>query len=187
MADTQRLTIQLEPAGVPDRWSVPISGWPGFRILDVRRGPGGDPVPFVLDGGQIVYRLPQNEGRPFASVEVEAPTANIEAAKLAMEKEKTKTEDIWRSRTYGFSIGSAILTAAVTLGVAWIARPSHEGVSINVDGVQSCRDSLKQLTSLTQFQNQTIGNLSNAIKDHADTCDAVLGNLIDAAAKKDSK
>lgn len=75
MADTQRLTIQLEPAGAPDRWSVPISGWPGFRILDVRMGPAGDPVPFVLDGGQIVYRLPQNEGRPFASVEVEAPTA----------------------------------------------------------------------------------------------------------------
>jgi hypothetical protein len=188
MADTQRLTIQLDTvAGAPDRWSVPVSTWPGFRILDVRTEPGDHPVPFILDAGQIVYRLPDGESRPFASIEVESPTANIEASKLALEREKAKTEDIWRSRTYMFSIGSAVLTAAVTLAVAWIARPSHDAASFNVDAVQSCRDSLQRLSSLTQYRDQTVGNLSTAIKGHVDTCDGVLDSLISAAAKKDSK
>ena len=104
-----------------------------------------------------------------------------------LEKEKARSEDRWRSRTYLFSIGSSILTAAVTLGVAMIARPSPSKSTLNLDSVRFCRDSLRRLPTLAQLQNQTVPELSSAINRHVQDCDGILEALLTEAAKRDTK
>jgi hypothetical protein len=188
MADVEQISIKLDAVpGMANRWSTVTSSWPGFRVIEVRDSPTGPAVPFSIEGKNVLFQSPQSDTVPFALVEVENPVSNIENAKLALEQAKAQSEDRWRSRTYMFTIASALLTALVTITVALIARPAHDGVSIDVDAVHSCRDSLQRLSSLTRFQDQTVGNLSSAIGNHVTTCDQVLEGLITSAAKRDSK
>ncbi len=188
MGDTKRITIQLDPvAGTSDRWSAAISSWPGFRVLEVRTCSSTQTVPFTQEGGQVVHLLDQGENGLFALIEVESPTESIEAAKLDLDRARAKTEDLWRGRTYGFSIGSAVLTAIVSITVAMIARPPKVPTRIDVDAVHSCRDSLQRLSTLTHLQAQTVGGLSSAIGNHVGTCDPVLEGLITTAAKAEAK
>lgn len=188
MADMKRLSIWLEPmAGTRDRWSVPVSDWPGFHVLEVRSGTTGPLSPFSLEGDVIACQVTDPDRRAVALIEVESPATNIEAAQLALDQAKAKTEDIWRSRTYLFSIGSALLTAVVTITVALITRPSHDGVSFDVDAVRSCRDNFHVLSMLPEIKDQNVANLSTAIRNHVNTCEPVLQGLLDAASKKDGK
>ena len=180
------IAIKREP-GTEDRWPIPLSKWPGFRIAEISDFSGNRIAGFTQEGGAVVFKSPQNVDQLLATVNLEDPNKDIEAAKLDFERQKATSDDAWRGRTYLFSIGSAILTAAVTLAGAWIARPSHTGPAIHVDEVHACRDSLQRLSTIAQIQNQTLSGLSIAISGHVSTCDSVLEGLILAAAKADSK
>ena len=186
MADLERIMIPLNQIGdSKSRWSTAALKWPGFRLLEVRASDEGRSIPFRCEGQEIILEDVGNL-RPTALVEIEHPQ-DIESAKLDLERAKTKTEDLWRTRTYVFSIGSAVLTAVVAISVALIGAPSSKGLPVNIDAVQSCEDSLQRLSTLTQIPNQTVGGLSSAIHSHVDTCDGMLQGVIRAAAKKDSK
>jgi len=188
MVGLEQISVKLDAVpGMVNRWSTAMSSWPAFRVIEVRSTPTGPAVPFSIEGQNVLFQSPQSDAVPFAVVEVENPLSSIENAKLALEQAKAKSEDHWRSRTYLFTIGSALLTALVTISVALISRPTHDGISIDVDAVHSCRESLQRLSSLTRFQDQTVGNLSSAIRNHVTTCDTVLEGLITSAAKRDSK
>ena len=181
----QRLTIELDrAAGSTDHWVLPLTEWPGFHLAYVA-DLSGTPMSYTLQNGNIV--VASDADRLLATVDVDPPPEDIEAAKLEFERAKAGTEDEWRKRTYLFSIGSAVLTAIVTISVALIARPSHSTPAINVDAVHGCRDSLQRLSTLSQIKGQTVHNLATAIANHSSTCDAVLQGLIDQAAKGDSK
>jgi hypothetical protein len=184
----QRIILALNRVpGREGRWPIPIAKWPGFRIAEITDLSGNRVTGFTQQGDTVVYHSSQNVDQLLATVELEKPSGDIEAAKLDFERQKAASEDVWRGRTYFFSIGSAVLTAVVALAVAWIAKPSHTGPSIHVDEVHTCRDSLQRLGTLAQLQNQTVPGLSTAITSHVSTCDAVLEGLILAAAKEDAK
>ncbi|MBB5057420.1 hypothetical protein HDF16_002126 [Granulicella aggregans] len=188
MADLEQISVKLDAvAGMANRWSTALSSWPGFRVIEVRNSPTGPAVAFSIEGQNLLVQSPQPDAVPYALVEVENPASSLENAKLTLEQAKAKSEDHWRARTYLFTIVSALLTAVVTISVALISRPSHDGVSIDVDALHSCRESLQRLSSLSRFQDQTVSNLSSAIGSHVTTCDPVLENLITSAAKRDSK
>jgi hypothetical protein len=188
MEQPKRITIAIKrDPGTEDRWPVPVSGWPGFRVAEITDLSGNRISGFSQADGAVVYRSPQNVDQLLAAVDLDQPSSDIEAAKLDFERQKAASEDKWRARTYLFSIGSAILTAVVALAVAWIAKPSHTGPTLHVDEVHACRDSLQRLSTLTQLQNQTVTGLSTAIGSHVSTCDSVLEGIILAAAKQDSK
>jgi hypothetical protein len=180
------LAINREP-GTPDRWPIPVAEWPGFRIAEITDLSHNRITSFTQEGGAVVYQSPQNVDQLLATVDLREPDNDIEATKLDFERQKAASEDVWRGRTYFFSIGSAILTAAVTLGVAWMAKPSHTGPAIHVDEVHACRDSLQRLGTLAQLQNQTLPGLSAAVSGHVSTCDSVLEGIILAAAKEEPK
>jgi hypothetical protein len=185
----KRITLALnrEP-GRQDRWPIPVTQWPGFRIVEITDLRGARVGNFVREDGGVVCRSPQAVDQLLATVELEQPNNDLETAKLNFQRHQAATENIWRGRTYFFSIGSAILTAVVALTVAWMSRPpTRTGVSIPVDTVHACRDSLQRLSTFAQLQNRTIAGLSAAIDGHVTTCDSVLQGMILAAAKENSK
>jgi hypothetical protein len=188
MEQPKRITLAInrEP-GTQGRWPIPVAKWPGFRIAEISDLSGNRITGFTQEGDAVVYGGPQNVDQLLATVELEEPRGDIEAAKLDFERQKAASEDVWRGRTYFFSIGSAILTALVALAVAWIAKPSHTGLAIHVDEVHACRDSLQRLGTLAQLQNQTLAGLSTAISGHVSTCDSVLEGIILATAREDTK
>jgi hypothetical protein len=188
MPQSQQLTVELRrESESSDRWPIPLADWPGLHIGEITDVNGKKITAFTQQDGKVIYRSPQPLDRLFATVELERPAKDLEEAKLEFEREKATSEDKWRARTYAFTIGSAILTALVTLGVALIARPSHASTPINVDAVHACRDSVQRLSTLTQLQGQTLQGLSAAVSNHTLTCDPVLLGLIEAAAKSDGK
>lgn len=188
MTSRQRITLELRrEQESKDRWPVPLYNWPGFQISEITDLSGNRITDFTERNGVVVYRPPRAIERLFAAVDLEPPSADIESAKLEFERSKAATEDRWRVRTYLFSIGSAVLTALVTLGVAFMARPSHASPTLNVDALHACRDSVQRLSTLTQLNGQTLQGLSNAVNNHVTTCDPVLEGLIESAAKADAK
>jgi hypothetical protein len=161
MAELQRITVKLERAAEStDHWKTALIRWPGFRVLTVSAAGRGATIPFTLDGEDIICSLPDGEACPLALVELKTPAEDVDASRLDLDREKQKTEDLWRSRIYLFSIGSALLTAVVTISVAIIARPSASTPAFDVDAVQSCRDSLQRLSTLPQLPGQTVDHVT---------------------------
>lgn len=188
MAEKRRVTVQLDPVpGTVDRWSTALSTWPGFQIIEVKPVANGGTLSFTQNNGEIVCSLETRSKGLLAQVEVDDPAVSVEAARLELDRAKAKTEDLWRGRTLWFSIGSAILTAVVSVTLALIARPAKPNVRIDVDAVHSCRDSLQRLSTLSRLPNETVVDLSSAIGSHVNTCDAVLEGLIVSAAKSNNK
>ena len=187
MPESQRFMVQLVPETQgTHRWRVPLSNPRKFRVINVVDGAGHE-TPFTLHGDQIIECSADLESSPLAEIELENPNGDIEAEKLQLEKEKARSEDRWRSRTYLFSIGSSILTAVVTLGVAMIARPSPSKSTLNLNSVRVCRDSLRRLPTLARLQNQTVQELSTAINRNVQDCDEILEELLTEAARRETK
>lgn len=112
--------------------------------------------------------------------------AEIEAAKLAFEQDKLELGERWRRRTYLWTIASGLLTAAVTMGVAWVSTNSGSQdptSTIAVGPIEACRDSLRRLDTLALAQGQTLRDLAKAIGHHKETCDDVLVTLINETRK----
>jgi hypothetical protein len=184
MAQPQVVTIRLErQTGAADRWSLPALEWSSFHLKNLLDD-SGNSVPLLAQDGSSLRATPRGDSaRLYALVEIDPPDKDIEAAKLALEREKAKSEDYWRSRTYLFTIGSALLTAIVTITVALIARPSPSVPQINLDAVVACHDSLQRLPTLARLKDQTADGLATAIDGHVQACDGLLQDLTRKAAK----
>lgn len=107
----------------------------------------------------------------------------IEEKKLEFEREKLALEHTWRRNTYRWSIASAFLSAAVTVGVAFIASGGSSSKvaspAIAKGPVQACRDSLRRLETLSgAVATQTVTDLMDAIRLHKDQCDDVLVGIL---------
>lgn len=104
--------------------------------------------------------------------------ADIEAQKLAFEKEKHSLEETWKRRTFAWSIVSTILGSAVSVGVTLAGKNGAEAPSApSVAAVQGCRNSLQRLPTLASLSGQTVAGLAHAIKLHEADCDRVLSDL----------
>jgi hypothetical protein len=188
MGQSQRITIEIRRAPeTKDRWTIPIANWPGFHVAQISDISGNVIAAFTQEDGVIVCRPDAETARLFATVDLDQPPKDIEAANLEFERAKAASDDQWRMRTYAFSVGSAVLAAIVTIGVALITRPSHATASINIDSVHACRDSLQRLSTLAQLKGQTLEGLATAVGNHSATCDPTLEGLIETVAKGDSK
>ena len=125
-------------------------------------------------------------GKPAAAT-LEVPgdltlQSTLDQAKFELEREKVALEESNRRRTWHWSIGSALLTAAVTLTVAYFnkADPSKPAASSGpaADAVETCRSSLHRLPLLAASNNQTITSLAEAIRRHQADCDEVLVKVL---------
>jgi hypothetical protein len=184
MAQSQTVTIEMQrQLTTADRWILPVLEWSGYRLKKLLDA-SGNTVTLLAQAGSSI-QVPQNDyARLYAVVEIDPPDNDVEAAKLDLEREKAKSEDYWRGRTYLFSIGSAILAAIVTITVAVLARPSQSPSQINIDAVTACHDSLQRLPTLAQIKNQTVEGLTTAIESHVQSCDSVLQDLTRKAAQE---
>lgn len=184
MAQPQILKVQIErQPGTTDSWTLPVLEWAGFRLKGLVDSSGNN-VTLLGQQGSSLRLPPTVEGADlYALVEINPPEKDIETAKLELEKEKAKSEDYWRSRTYLFSFVSAILTAIVTISVAVIAKPSSSTAEINLDAVVACHDSLERLNTLVRLKDQTVQGLATGIDGHVQACDGLLQDLTRKAAK----
>jgi hypothetical protein len=109
----------------------------------------------------------------------------LEQAKLEFERERVAIEERGRKRTFVWTVVSGILTAAVTISVAWIGAigGKDDGERPGVTAVAeqrlvACRDSLSRLISLSELESQTLQALAAAVARHKQACDEVLVDLI---------
>lgn len=106
--------------------------------------------------------------------------SEIEAAKLDLEKQKLVLEDKWKKRTYVWTILSALLTAGVTLTIAFFpAKETKKQVSLQVGPVENCLNSLKRTDTLSKLGDQELPALVNAVQIHVGNCEGVLQTLVD--------
>lgn len=184
MAQPLVVTIKIDrQAGTTDRWTLPALESSSFHLKNLLDD-SGNSVTLLAQEGKSIRAIPVADGaRLYALVEIDPPDKDIEAAKLALDREKAKSEEYWRSRTYLFTIGSALLTAIVTITVALIARPSPSPAQINLDAVVACHDSLERLPPLARLKDQTVDGLATAIDGHVQACDGLLQDLTRKAAK----
>lgn len=113
----------------------------------------------------------------------------LEQAKLDFEREKLALEDRSRRQTFIWTVCSGLLTAAVTIAVAWLGvfgkkEDKKEISGIARERVVACRDSLQRLISLSLLAGQTVQTLSEAATRHKNACDPVLTDLISELEKK---
>jgi hypothetical protein len=113
----------------------------------------------------------------------------LEQAKLDFEREKLAIEDRSRRQTFIWTVCSGLLTAAVTITVAWLGvfgkQDTKQGATaIPRERVVACRDSLQRLISLADLSGQTMPALSEAARRHKNECDPVLTDLISELDKK---
>jgi hypothetical protein len=113
----------------------------------------------------------------------------LEQAKLDFEREKLALEEKSRRQTFLWTVCSGVLTAAVTLSVAWLGvfgkrEQTKAPSSISVERAVACRDSLQRLISLGLISGQTVPTLADAAARHKGACDAVLTDLIGELEKK---
>lgn len=152
---------------------------PGVKLIATHTGDGIRANGPVLRDGALIAP-PGGAIVAFATLEVPGDLvlqSALDEQKFSLERDKARSEDENRRRTLLWSVGSAVLTAVVTLGVAFInrggdAKPSSAGAP--ADAVQACRASLKRLPLLAKVSGQTVQALAEAIDRHEADCDEVL-------------
>jgi hypothetical protein len=89
-------------------------------------------------------------------------------------------EEKWKRRTYIWTILSALLAAGVALTVPLISSSGSAGRSLDIatGPIENCLSSLKRLETLSVLQDQTVTNLSNAIRLHGEQCEGVLDAIL---------
>lgn len=152
---------------------------PGVRLTATHTVDGIQAHGPILRDGAVV--VPTNDAAvAFATLEVPGDLVTqsaLDEQKFFLEREKAHSDEENRRRTFLWSVGSAVLSAAVTLGVAFInkggdSKPSS--ASAPIEAVQACRASLKRLPLLAKASNQTVQALAEAIDRHEADCDEVL-------------
>ena len=165
------------------RWISPAFRLPGIRLTALFDNTGGAVAGAALVEGAVTG--PTDALSSTAAVEVPADLvlqSSLEQSKFELEREKMALEESNRKRTWQWSIGSAVLTAAVTLTVAYLNKPDSpktaSGSGPATDAVEACRTSLRRLPLLAKSQGQTIQGLSEAIDRHETECDEVLVKIL---------
>lgn len=153
-------------------------------MTGVTDGAGAHVAGATLKDGAILSSV---SGEMLTAATLEVPgdltlQSTLDQAKFELEREKVALEESNRTRTWQWSIGSAVLTAAVTLTVAYMnkADPGKPtaGTGPSSDAIEACRVSLQRLPLLAAANNQTVASLSEAIRRHQADCDEVLVKVL---------
>ena len=166
------------------RWLSPALKLPGVKLAGISDDTGSVVVGATLVDGTVL--APPGEMMPaVATLEVPGDLtlqSTLDQAKFDLEREKVALEESNRRRTWQWSIGSAVLTAAVTLSVAYMNKadpgktPSGSGPSS--DAIETCRASLNRLPLLAASSGQSLPSLAEAIRRHQADCDEVLVKVL---------
>lgn len=167
------------------RWVSDALKLPGAKLAKVSDSAGMPLRGYELSDGAVIGTGFQPDSC-VAVVEVPSdlmPHSAIEKAKLDLEREKLVLEEANRKRTWAWSIGSAVLTAAVTITVALVSKSESSASSSRVTGpatgaIEDCRTSLRRLPLLARTSGQTVVALSEAINRHEVECDEVLVKML---------
>ncbi|HEX3526407.1 MAG TPA: hypothetical protein VH988_05010 [Thermoanaerobaculia bacterium] len=117
--------------------------------------------------------------------------SDIEAQKLAFEREKYLIEETWKRKTFLWSVVSTLIGSAVSVGIAMIsmtakgAPPKALSPRLTAATVENCRLSLQRLPTLAMQENQTVTNLREAVGRHVADCDQVLVDMATFLAGSD--
>ena len=170
VSDKQEFSIALERVdGSPRRWRSGALALPQARVKSVRD----------IQGNLLSF-APAEDGIAIDS-DAEGPLeARLEVAgsllsREDIERQKLEYEERGRRSTFLWSIGSGVLTAAVTLGIALVNRPSPPRAEqvkapLNFAELDQCRDSLERVATLANLQDQTLEDLRKLIRSHDEAC-----------------
>lgn len=184
-SERRRITVELEAAtGGANGWTSDVLLISGAHVERILSAGGEDGGSFTVQDGIICA---ESDIIPPLCAVVSLPAdlqskAQEETEKLNFERAKFGLEEKWKRRTFLWTIASALLTAGVAVAVALIgvSGGSKDGSTLTVASgpVQSCRDSLKRLTTLADVSGQTVPALGEAISRHEETCDEILVDVL---------
>lgn len=175
--------VTADPA-VPGKWLSPAFRLPGVRIVGAQRQDGTHVDGSTLSDGQLLTPA-SADAVAFATLEVPGdliPQSNLDEQKFALEREKAHNEEANRKRTFLWSVGAALLSAAVTLVAAFAGKSdgSRPVTGASADAIQACHASLKRLPLLARDSRQTVQSIAEAIDRHEADCDDVLVKTLGA-------
>ena len=183
--DSLIFTVRIaQDSSQQGRWLSPAFKLPGAKLAGITDDAGGSVAGMTLVDGAILAPV---GGGTLATATLEVPgdltlQSTLDQAKFELERQKIALEESNRRRTWQWSIGSAVLAAAVTLSVAYInkadpAKPTT-GTGPSSDAIETCRGSLQRLPLLAAANNQSIASLAEAIRRHQADCDEVLVKIL---------
>jgi len=178
-------TVRIfEDCSKQGRWISPAFELPGAKLTGFTDAAGSNFTGASLVDGAILLAA---DGGKLAAATLEVPgdltlQSTLDQAKFELEREKIIIEESNRKRTLQWSVGSAVLAAAVTLTVAYInksglAKPAAVS-GPSVDAVEACRASLQRLPLLAASNGQSVTSLAEAIRRHQADCEEVLVKVL---------
>ena len=170
MNGKRKFLIALEPVeGQAGRWYSGALGLPQARVMSVR-----------TNLGELVHFAPDDQGIAIVGTTANQLEAHIEVASDLLsqediERQKLEYEERGRRNTFLWSIGSGLLTAAVTLGVAWVNKPAVQhgkqtSAPPSFADLDQCRDSLERLSTLASNEDQILEDIRKLVRSHDEAC-----------------
>jgi len=121
--------------------------------------------------------------RPRQSDNIDQQRLALEREKQEFEQQKQVLEEQWRKRTYGWSIASTVVGAAVSILVALIAGAKFgPHVPITNDQVERCHAGLERLVTLSNGPSETIEQLKMAIARFQSECGQTIFDMMNYLA-----
>lgn len=171
---------------------------PGYWSSQALRIPGARLGRVVDENDAIVPGLSMSSGGAMvpsqasprhlvASVSMPAnlrTSGDLEEQKLAFEREKQTMSERWQRRTFVWAILSSVLSLAAGIFGPSLIRHDSPGISIGVDQVEQCRNSLKRTLTLAGQPGTTVGDIGQAVRQHDASCDEMLVSLMGQANKE---
>ena len=171
--------VQVEPiAGLSGQWSSAAFKLPGVRLVRAQRPDGSSADELTINEGKLTTSV---LAEAFTTATIEVPDdlvtrGKLEEQKFDLEQERLRNEQANQKRTFVWSIGSALLSAAVALVISFNAKPNSSLTVAGpaLDAVEGCRSSIKRLSLLARTPTQTVQTLADAIDRNEAACDDVL-------------
>lgn len=112
----------------------------------------------------------------------DAGKEDIDAQKLAFEREKHLLEEGWKRRTFVWTIVSTLLGSGVSVAIALMSTTSEQSTSrtpgMTAEVIEECRTSLLRLQTLSSQPTQSPDSLRQAIARHVNQCNDPLDRLV---------
>ena len=169
--------------GSVNKWIFPLASRSNAKILSIVASSGEIVDPFQTDDTFIVASVDPSVKSVKVTVELTLES-DLEGQKLLLERTKVEIDEHWKKRAFLFSVGSALLTAGVSIAIAFsgaLKKVDPGKPQVSEAAARTCRDSLKRLPTLARLNGQTVQSLGEAIQRHDELCSDVLVDVLAGA------
>eukprot|EP00456_Euglypha_rotunda_P076228 TRINITY_DN7120_c0_g1_i3.p1 TRINITY_DN7120_c0_g1~~TRINITY_DN7120_c0_g1_i3.p1 ORF type:complete len:182 (-),score=38.44 TRINITY_DN7120_c0_g1_i3:403-948(-) len=166
-----------QPSGIWASAALALPDAFAVAVKDVH----GQAVSFVpVEGG---LQLPSTSKTPlFADVQIpdKLITADsLDKARLDLDAEKLRIEERAGRRTLWFTLGGSVLSGIVSIVITMLTHGGGSpGPTVSYKDLQTCKNSLDRLGTLSALPMQTVDDLRSAIQRHKDSCEERLNNAL---------